>query len=35
VRLRPMFEQTLALLEREANPLVERRPVQGFGRRQA
>ena len=33
VRLRPLFEQTLALLEREANPLVERRPVTGFGRR--
>lgn len=33
VRLRPLFEQTLALLEREANPLVERRPV--FGRRPA
>jgi HPt (histidine-containing phosphotransfer) domain-containing protein len=31
VRLRPLFESTLALLEREANPLVERRPV--FGRR--
>jgi HPt (histidine-containing phosphotransfer) domain-containing protein len=30
VALRPLFEQTLALLEREANPLVERR---GFGRR--
>lgn len=34
VRLRPLFEQTLALLEREANPLVERRPA-GFGRRPA
>ena len=32
-QLRPLFEQTLALLEREANPLVERRPVAGFGRR--
>ncbi len=31
VRLRPLFESTLALLEREANPLVERRPA--FGRR--
>lgn len=30
--LRPMFERTLALLEREANPLVERRT--GFGRKQ-
>ena len=36
VRLRPLFEQTLVLLEREANPLAERRPVLaagGFGRR--
>ena len=33
VALRPMFEQTLALLEREANPLMERRPAVGFGRR--
>ncbi len=31
VRLRPLFEETLALLERESNPLVERRPA--FGRR--
>ncbi|MBB4096748.1 Hpt domain-containing protein [Sphingomonas kyeonggiensis] len=31
VALRPLFEETLALLERESNPLVERRPV--FGRR--
>lgn len=33
VALRPLFEQTLALLEREASPLVERRPAAGFGRR--
>ena len=33
VQLRPLFEQTLALLEREANPLVPRRPGTGFGRR--
>lgn len=33
VSLRPLFASTLALLEREANPLTERRPVQGFGRR--
>lgn len=33
VKLRPLFDQTLALLEREANPLVERRPAGGFGRR--
>ncbi|WP_235535180.1 Hpt domain-containing protein [Sphingomonas sp. Leaf339] len=34
-RLRPLFEQTLALLEREANPVVPvRRPAAGgFGRR--
>ena len=31
VRLRPLFQATLALLEREANTLVERRAV--FGRR--
>ncbi|MGK6356030.1 Hpt domain-containing protein [Sphingomonas sp. DT-207] len=34
VRLRPLFETTLSLLEREANPLVSRRPA-GFGRRPA
>ena len=33
VQLRPLFTQTLALLEREANPLVERKPTAGFGRR--
>jgi histidine phosphotransfer protein HptB len=35
VRLRPLFEQTLTLLEGEANPLVQRRPAAagGFGRR--
>lgn len=31
VRLRPLFDDTLQMLEREANPLVERRPA--FGRR--
>ncbi len=31
VKLRPLFDATLAVLERESNPLVERRPV--FGRR--
>ncbi|MGB3844621.1 Hpt domain-containing protein [Sphingopyxis sp. YF1] len=31
VELRPLFEQTLAALEREANPLVQRR-APGFGR---
>lgn len=31
VSLRPLFEATLAVLEREANPLVARRPA--FGRR--
>ena len=36
-KLRPLFEQTLSLLEREANPIVERKPVigLGFGRRPA
>ncbi|MGI4733359.1 MAG: Hpt domain-containing protein [Janthinobacterium lividum] len=34
VQLRPLFTQTLALLEREANPLVERRVAAGgFGRK--
>lgn len=33
VGLRELFESTMALLLREANPLVERRPVGGFGRR--
>ncbi len=34
VALRPLFEETLALLEREANPLATRRPLGGgFGRR--
>ena len=39
-RLRPLYEQTMMLFEKEANPLVERRPAfgrasasnQGFGR---
>ncbi|HMO74866.1 MAG TPA: Hpt domain-containing protein [Sphingopyxis sp.] len=31
VTLRPLFEETLGELEREANPLVQRRPS-GFGR---
>lgn len=37
VRLQPMFEATLALLERESNLLVERPPQigGGFGRRAA
>lgn len=34
VRLRPLFQATLELLEREANPLVERRPM-AFGARRA
>jgi HPt (histidine-containing phosphotransfer) domain-containing protein len=33
VKLGPLFAQTLALLEREANPLAERRIPTGFGRR--
>ncbi len=32
VSLRPLFDETLTLLQREANPLVARRPA-GFGRR--
>lgn len=32
VKLRPLFESTLEMLEREANPLVARRPA-AFGRR--
>jgi len=31
VKLRPLFEQTLALFDRETNPLSDRRPA--FGRR--
>lgn len=31
-KLRALFEETLALLDREANPLLVRKP-QGFGRR--
>lgn len=33
VRLRPMFEQTMAQIDREASPLMERRGGAGFGRR--
>lgn len=33
VALGPLFESTLGMLEREANPLVERRPTASFGRR--
>lgn len=34
VKLRPMFETTLQLFDRETNPLMERRPAAGgFGRR--
>ena len=32
MRLRPLFQQTLTALEREANPLVQHRQP-GFGRR--
>ena len=38
VKLRPLFTQTLELLEREANPLVARKPMVaagGFGRKTA
>ena len=33
VKLRPLFGETLTLLEREANPLMPRKPAGGFGRR--
>ena len=35
VGLRKLFNETLELLEREANPLVMRKPQGGFGRRAA
>ncbi len=38
VKLRPLFEETLGLLEKEANPLVSRKPMAaggGFGRKVA
>ena len=35
VKLRPLFTRTLELLEREANPLVARKPQGGFGRKAA
>jgi HPt (histidine-containing phosphotransfer) domain-containing protein len=35
VALRPLFNQTLALLEREAGPAPVSRPTGGFGRRAA
>lgn len=34
VRLRPMFDTTMQMFDRETNPLVERRPA-GFGRKTA
>jgi len=33
VALRPMFEETLALLEEDASPVVQQRHPLGFGRR--
>ena len=33
VQLRPMFETTMQMFDRETNPLMERRPAAGFGRR--
>jgi chemotaxis protein histidine kinase CheA len=33
VKLRPLFEETLALFDRETSPLIARRPVAGFGRK--
>jgi len=35
VLLRPLFEETLALFDREVSPLVERRIPGGFGRKPA
>jgi len=35
VKLRPLFEETLALFANEINPLVNRRPTSGFGRKVA
>ena len=32
-KLRPLFTTTLELLEREANPLMTRKPAGGFGRK--
>tara|TARA_R110001606_G_scaffold391678_1_gene559982 strand:+ start:1222 stop:1635 length:414 start_codon:yes stop_codon:yes gene_type:complete len=32
VALRPMFEETLAILEEDASPVVQQRHPQGFGR---
>lgn len=32
VALRPMFEETFALLEKDASPVVQQRNPQGFGR---
>jgi histidine phosphotransfer protein HptB len=33
VALRPMFEETLAILEKDASPVVQQRHPLGFGRR--
>jgi HPt (histidine-containing phosphotransfer) domain-containing protein len=33
VRLRPMFDETIAQIDREASPLMERRASGGFGRK--
>lgn len=33
VALRPMFEETLAILEQDASPVVQQRQPLGFGRR--
>lgn len=35
VKLRPLFEETLRLFDRETNPLVARPPAAGFGRKVA
>jgi HPt (histidine-containing phosphotransfer) domain-containing protein len=33
VQLRPMFDTTMQMFDRETNPLMERRPGVGFGRK--
>ena len=35
VKLRRLFEATVELFDKEMNPLVQRRPAGGFGRREA
>ena len=35
VELRPLFEATMRLFDREVSPLIDRRPAGGFGRKAA